>query len=128
MSPLAFLIDADALVSDAGLPFDGVKEMLDGLRSAGYEVEVVLDGTPREEWAEKEARLGLGPFTSITVESERVVHIIAPGAADANVRKGVRVGVGLWVDGDGADGGEGAGAEWRFARPADITRTFAAWC
>lgn len=149
--PLAILLDDRLLLIEGGVAYDGVVEMLRGLRSAGYPLGVLVAGRSRTEWDRAEERLDLGPFEvvvvcegepagwspreavvaaagAVGVDADEIAFIASPRAVKGGGGRGVRVGVGLWVDGAGAYAGGGAGAEWRFERPADITRTFAAWC
>jgi phosphoglycolate phosphatase-like HAD superfamily hydrolase len=152
-SPLAMLFDDDALLMYGNLPYDGVVEMLRGLRSAGYPLGV-LTRSSRTAWEAVDERLGLGPFaavlpldaaggaaalgeailaatTALDLAPGLVAYITgSPASGDAISAVGARVGEAGWAaraltpaEDDGA-----TRMEWRFARPADVTRTFAAWC
>ena len=60
-----------------------------------------------------------------------VVYIAgSPASLGAAEAVGARVGEARWAAGAASPVEESRATpmEWRFARPADITRTFAAWC
>lgn len=145
-SPLAMVFDADTTLLDDRRPHDGVPEMLLALRAAGYPLGIAT-GRTRAAWDRLENELGLGPFVvvitadrgpetlSLALDSAAAALDLAPdsvlfvGASPAGAAAarsaGLRVAAALWPDPDRATSGA---AEWRFARPADLTRTFAAWC
>ena len=137
--------------------YDGVREMLAGLRSAGLRLGIVT-GKGREAWAVSEAAMDLGPFDVVVTDDD--VHAakpdpgglrmaaealgIAPAGAvyigdsasdlQAGRNAGMRVGAALWpktAPGE-ADAFRRAiqplAPDWSFARPADVTRAFALWC
>jgi phosphoglycolate phosphatase-like HAD superfamily hydrolase len=154
-SPLALVFTAETALVHEGRPLEGVPELLRALRSAGYPLGLVTRW-PRERWDAAEARLDLGPFaTAVTdlgdgsgaladglarvaaaleLPPARVVHICgSPGDLGAARAAGMRVGEALWpptanAAPDGTALASDPAPDWRFARPADVTRAFAAWC
>ena len=152
-SPLALVFTAETTLIHDGRPFDGIPELLRGLRSAGFPICVVTRW-PRERWDASTARLDLGPFArvdadlqggttaladalaraaaAVELSPDLVVHIAgSPDDLDAARAAGMRVGEALWPGIALAPDGTALAIptpEWRFARPADVTRTFAAWC
>jgi phosphoglycolate phosphatase/pyrophosphatase PpaX len=137
--------------------YDGAREMLDGLRSAGLRLGIVT-GKGREAWAVTEAAIDLGAFEVIVTDDD--VHAAKPdpagllAAADA---LGITPAQAVYVGDTAADMGAGRNAgmrigaalwpktspgerdaflrsiadldpDWAFERPADVTRAFAAWC
>jgi pyrophosphatase PpaX len=137
--------------------YEGAREMLDALRSAGYRLGIVT-GKGREAWAVTEAAMELGPFDVVVTDDD--VHAAKPDPAGlltaaealgvapercvyvgdtksdlhAGRNAGMRVGAALWAK--TAPGEMDAFArsvdsiapDWLFERPADVTRAFAAWC
>jgi pyrophosphatase PpaX len=138
-------------------PYEGVREMLQALRTAGLEVGVVT-GKGRRAWEITERELGLGPFAVVITEDEmeapkpdpggllaaarhlevdpaEVVYIgDSLGDAGAGRAAGMRVGGALWpksADGERErflDDLRPFAPDWVFDRPADVTRAFAPWC
>jgi HAD superfamily hydrolase (TIGR01549 family) len=138
-------------------PYEGAREMLQGLRSAGLRLGIVT-GKGREGWTVTEATLDLGPFDVVVTDDD--VHAakpdpagllaaaralgVAPGQAayvgdtradlQAGRNAGMAVGAALWAK--TAPGERDAflhsiqplAPDWIFERPADVTRAFAAWC
>jgi pyrophosphatase PpaX len=137
--------------------YEGVREMLAGLRAAGLRLGIVT-GKGREAWAVTQAALGLGAFDVVVTDDD--VHAAKPHPAgvrpalaalgvpperavyvgdrasdlEAGRNAGVRVAAALWPK--TAPGERDAfldaihplAPDWIFARPADVTRAFAAWC
>jgi pyrophosphatase PpaX len=138
-------------------PYEGVREMLAALRSAGYPLGIVT-GKPRDAWEVTERDLALGPFAvvvtgddvaahkpdpegllaaakSIGIDPARCVYVgDALGDLCAGHNAGMRVAAALWPKtglGEAERFVNDAGPlapDWVFARPADLTRAFAAWC
>lgn len=138
-------------------PYEGAREMLRGLRSAGLRLGIVT-GKGREAWAVTEGALDLGPFDVVVTDDN--VHAAKPdpagllaaaealglaparaayvgdsrGDLQAGRNAGMRVGAALWAK--TAPGERDAflrsieplAPDWTFDRPADVTRAFAAWC
>lgn len=137
--------------------YEGAREMLQALRSAGLRLGIVT-GKGRGAWDVTEAALALGPFEVVVTDDD--VHAakpdpggllaaaaalgVAPGDAvyigdstsdlRAGRNAGMRVGAALWPK--TAPGERDAflrsiqplAPDWMFERPADVTRAFAAWC
>jgi HAD superfamily hydrolase (TIGR01549 family) len=138
-------------------PYDGVLEMLAALRSAGYPLGIVT-GKRRGPWEVTERDLALGPFAVVVtgdevaaykpdpqgllaaakamdVEPARCVYVgDALGDLHAGRNAGMRVAAALWPKTGPGEAerfvNEAApyAPAWTFARPADLTRAFAAWC
>jgi HAD superfamily hydrolase (TIGR01509 family) len=137
--------------------YDGVAEMLAALRSAGYPVGVVT-GKGRRAWEVTERELGLGAFAVAITDDDvhapkpdpegllaaTAVLGVAPaeivyiGDSDNDVRAGhaagMRTAVVLWPKTAPGEAErfvkkvEPLEPAWVFARPAEVTRTFASWC
>jgi HAD superfamily hydrolase (TIGR01509 family) len=137
--------------------YDGVREMLTALRSAGLATGIVT-GKGRRAWEVTEAALALGPWAAVVTEDEAGHPKPHPGGLFAAAREmGVKPGAVVYV-GDSAvdmEAGRAAGMrtaaalwaktepgeadrflaqvarhapDWSFHHPADLTRAFAAWC
>ena len=137
--------------------YDGVREMLAGVRSAGIPVGVVT-GKGRRAWVATSARIDLGTFAVVVTDDDvdepkpnpagllraaselslepSAIAYIGDSAADLEAGKlaGMRVGAALWPK-TSADDRLGFLAlvdryspDWTFERPADVTRLFAPWC
>jgi pyrophosphatase PpaX len=137
--------------------YDGVREMLAGLRSAGYPVGIVT-GKGRRAWEVTRDAVDLGAFEVVVTEDDvefpkphpagLTVALeamgVAPGAAvyigdsvtdmEAGREAGMRVAGALWPK--TAPGEKETFTEqirrwqpaWLFERPADVVRTLAMWC
>lgn len=137
--------------------YEGVPEMLEALRTAGYPLGIVT-GKGRDAWRTTYVYSGLPPFDVVITDDD--VHAakpdpsgllaaadalgIAPGQAvyigdstsdlKAGRNAGMRVGAALWPKTAPGERDaflraiEGMTPEWIFERPADITRAFAGWC
>lgn len=137
--------------------YEGAREMLRALRSAGLRLGIVT-GKGRDAWTVTEAAIDLGPWDVVITDDD--VHAAKPdpagllAAADAlgiaparavyvgdtrgdlqaGRSAGMRVGAALWAK--TAPGERDAflrsiaplAPDWTFDRPADVTRAFAAWC
>lgn len=137
--------------------YEGAREMLRGLRSAGLRLGIVT-GKGRDAWAVTEAAMDLGPFDVVVTDDD--VHAAKPdpagllaaaealgvhparavyigdtrGDLQAGRNAGMMVGAALWAK--TAPGERDAflraiqplAPDWTFDRPADVTRAFAAWC
>lgn len=137
--------------------YDGVREMLGGLRSAGLRLGIVT-GKGREAWGVTEAAIDLGAWEVIVTDDD--VRAAKPdpagllAAADAlgiapaqavyvgdtasdmraGRNAGMRIGAALWPK--TAPGERDVflrdvadlAPDWTFDRPADVTRAFAPWC
>lgn len=138
-------------------PYEGVREMLAALRSAGLPLGIVT-GKGREAWEVTREIADLGAFAVVVTDDD--VHAAKPdpaGLLAAADTLGIRAAQAVYVGDSGADleagraAGMRAGAalwpktapgeadaflrrirplrpDWTFARPADVTRAFAAWC
>lgn len=137
--------------------YEGVPEMLAALRSAGYPLGIVT-GKGREAWEVTQASADLGALDVVVTDDdvhaakpdpggllaaadalgiapERAVYI-GDSTADmqAGRNAGMRIGAALWpktAPGEADDflrRIEPLHPDWTFARPADVTRAFAAWC
>lgn len=137
--------------------YDGVREMREALRAAGYPLGIVT-GKGRHGWEVTEREIGLGPFAVVVTEDEAGAPKPDPrgllaaaremGVAPADLvyvgdstvdlaagrAAGMRTAAVLWPK-----TGEGEAErfmnriaplapDWIFDRPADLTRTFARWC
>jgi HAD superfamily hydrolase (TIGR01509 family) len=137
--------------------YDGVREMLAALRSAGFAVGVVT-GKGRRAWEVTEAELALGPWAVTITEDEaehpkphpggllaavealgvapRDVVYVGDSAVDMEAGRaaGMRTAAALWAKKDTGEADaflrqvEQHAPDWAFHRPADLTRAFAAWC
>ncbi|HET6229009.1 MAG TPA: HAD-IA family hydrolase [Longimicrobiaceae bacterium] len=137
--------------------YDGVREMLAALRSAGIPLGIVT-GKSRAAWEVTEAALGLGPFAAVVTDDDVAAPkpdpqgiLLALGEMGVDPSRAVYVGDGLGDLRAGRDAGTRVAAalwpktgegeadafaeeirplapDWTFARPADVTRAFAPWC
>lgn len=137
--------------------YEGAREMLGALRSAGYPLGIVT-GKGRHAWGVTEAAIDLGAFAVVVTDDD--VRAAKPdpagllAAADAlgiapaqavyigdtasdmraGRNAGMRIGAALWPK--TAPGERDAylrsvdslAPDWTFERPADVTRAFAGWC
>lgn len=156
----AILFDLDGTLIDGARPhavYDGVAEMLRGLRSAGIPLGVVT-GKGRAAWEATERELDLGPFQGVVTDDDAehpephpgglLAAAAALGADPARTvylgdsrgdvlaarAAGMPAAVALWPK-TGPGEAESFLAslpdlapEWVFERPSRVTRTFAAWC
>ena len=138
-------------------PYEGVREMLTGLGSAGLLLGIVT-GKGRRLWEVTEPTLPADLFSVVVTEDDvarpkpdpegliaaarrlsvppaRIAYV-GDSIADLKAARaaGMRVAAALWAKTEPADR-EGFLAsaarlapDWLFERPADVTRTFAAWC
>lgn len=137
--------------------YEGVPEMLAGLRSGGLRLGIVT-GKGREAWEVTRAATHLGEWEVVVTDDdvhagkpdpggllaatdalgmapERIVYV-GDSTADmqAGRNAGMRIAAALWAK--TAPGEADAFTakiqpmhpDWIFARPADLTRAFAAWC
>lgn len=138
-------------------PYDGVREMLIGLASAGYLLGIVT-GKGRRIWDLTEPALPPGLFDVVITEDdvaipkpdpeglsiaaaalrlppERIVYI-GDSRSDlaAGRGAGMSVGAALWPKTDPGDRErflaeiEDLAPDWLFERPASVTGEFAKWC
>jgi pyrophosphatase PpaX len=138
-------------------PYEGVREMLAGLGSAGLLLGIVT-GKGRRLWEVTEPILPADLFSVVLTEDdvqrpkpdpeglitasrilavppERIAYV-GDSVADLEAGRaaGMRVGAALWPKTESADraGFLAAAArlapDWLFERPADVTRMFAGWC
>lgn len=137
--------------------YEGAREMLDALRSAGYRLGIVT-GKGRDGWSVTEAAIDLGAFEVIVTDDDMRAPKPDPGgllaAAEAlgiapeqavyigdtrsdmhaGRNAGMHIGAALWPKtAPGERDGfmraiEPLAPDWTFERPADVTRAFAAWC
>lgn len=137
--------------------YDGVREMLAALRSAGVPLGVVT-GKGRGAWEVTDAALGLGRFEVVVTEDDvtqpkphpgglfaalEVMRVapeqalyIGDSASDVKAGRlaGMQVAAVLWPKtGPGEreqfiESVREHEPDYLFERPADITRAFAAWC
>lgn len=137
--------------------YEGAREMLAGLRSAGYRLGIVT-GKGSDAWAVTEVAVDLGPFDVVITDDD--VHAAKPdpggllAAADAlgvapaqavyvgdstvdmkaGRNAGMRIGAALWAKTAPGEAEafvrkiDAMRPDWIFARPADVTRAFATWC
>lgn len=137
--------------------YEGVREMLAGLRSAGLALGLVT-GKGRRGWEVSDAALDLGRFGVVITDDDvkrpkphpdgLLAALAALGAEpgdavyigdsrgdlEAGRAAGTRVAAALWpktAPGEPQAFLEEVSAlrpDWVFHRPADVTRAFAAWC
>jgi pyrophosphatase PpaX len=137
--------------------YDGVREMLQALRSAGYRLGIVT-GKGRAAWEVTARHVQLGRFEVVVTEDDaaepkphpgglldaaRALGVQPSAAAyigdstgdiEAGRRAGMRVGAALWpktAPGEAAHFRDLVAhhrPDWEFERPADVTRALAAWC
>jgi pyrophosphatase PpaX len=137
--------------------YEGVAEMLSGLRSGGLRLGIVT-GKGREAWEVTRAASELGAWDVVVTDDD--VHAakpdpggllaavealgIAPAQAvyigDSTVDMkagrgaGMRIGAALWAKTAPGEAEafvrkiEATRPDWIFARPSDVTRAFAMWC
>ena len=138
-------------------PYEGVREMLTALHTAGYPLGIVT-GKGRRIWEVTEETFEPGTFEVVVTEDdvrepkphpegllqaarelrtapERVVYIgDSVGDMAAGRAAGMSVGAALWPKTDPEDRADflfridGYAPEWRFESPADVTRALAMWC
>lgn len=137
--------------------YDGVREMLVHLRSAGIPIAIVT-GKGRRAWESTARHWDLGGLEIVVTEDDvgqpkphpegliaaavrlglqpSGIAYIGDSLIDFEAARaaGMRSGAALWpktapgeAERFSARATE-AGAEWLFARPADVSRTFAPWC
>jgi HAD superfamily hydrolase (TIGR01509 family) len=137
--------------------YDGVREMLAALRSAGYPLGIVT-GKGRHAWEVTERELDLGVWQVVVTDDDVSAPKPAPeGLLAAAGALGVDVADVVYVGDSVVDLGAGRAAgmrtaavlwpktgegeaerfvnttrdlapDWVFARPDELTRTFARWC
>jgi len=137
--------------------YEGVAEMLAGLRSASIPVGVVT-GKGREAWRVTLREVELGTFKVVVTDDDveepkphpggllsaadalgiapsRVGYIgDSVGDIEAGRLAGMRVGAALWPKTGAGEREEflrevrSHDPDWFFERPAEIVRTFASWC
>jgi len=137
--------------------YDGVREMLAALRSAGIPLGVVT-GKGRNAWATTLQHLELGPFEVVVTEDDvehpkpdpaglltaaealgrepRVIAYVGDSLSDMQAGRaaGMAIGAALWPKTAPGERETFVRAldpyvpEWRFDRPADLVRAFAPWC
>jgi HAD superfamily hydrolase (TIGR01549 family) len=137
--------------------YEGVPEMLAGLRSAGLRLGIVT-GKGREAWEVTRVNASLAAFDVVVTDDD--VHAAKPdpggllAAADAlgiapeqavyigdstvdmkaGRNAGMRIGAALWAKTAPGEAEafvskiEAMHPDWVFARPSDVTRAFAMWC
>ena len=138
-------------------PYEGVREMLAALRSAGIPLGVVT-GKGRRAWEVTTRAIDLGDFRVVVTEDEMESPKphpggllagaaglgVEPGAAvyvgdtladlEAGRRAGMAVAAALWAKTDPRDLERFLQQirryepDWVFERPADASRAFAPWC
>ena len=144
--------------SGAGHPWlhDGVREMLAALALAGYPLGVVT-GMERRSWEAYEATFTPSRFAVVITADETTApaphpagmlaaarglaleprHVAFIGASPRGLAAaraaGMQVAAALWQAHDTGRNDPtstiaGEAPDWEFARPAEVTRTFAAWC
>lgn len=163
-SPIAILFGLEGTLLDSdwrGAPgegrYEGVREMLAILASAGYPLGIV-SGRDREFWRMTAAILPPEIFEVVITKEEVVLpqphaegllaaaaalsidpaRIAFIGGAEtdllAGCAAGMAVGAALWARTDTNDRGSFLGSisepplHWLFERPADVTREFVHWC
>jgi phosphoglycolate phosphatase/pyrophosphatase PpaX len=137
--------------------YDGVREMLAALRTAGYPLGVVT-GKGRHAWEVTAREMDLGDFAVVVTDDDVAAakpdpeglltaartlalppaEIVYVGDSQADLlagrAAGMRTAAVLWPK---TGGGEAErfvktvsplAPDWVFARPAELTRTFASWC
>lgn len=137
--------------------YEGVREMLAALRSAGYPLGIVT-GKGRVAWELTERELALGPFDVVVTDDDvsaakpdpegllaaaralgadpaGMVYVgDSEGDMGAGRAAGMRIAAVLWPK---TAPGEperflervrGHAPDWVFDHPADLTRAFAGWC
>jgi len=137
--------------------YDGVREMLAALRSAGYPLGIVT-GKGRHAWEVTERELELGAWQVVVTDDDVSAPKPAPDGLLAAARAlgvdpaevvyvgdsvvdlkagraaGMRTAAVLWPKtGEGeaerfVNTTRELAPDWVFARPAELTRTFARWC
>lgn len=137
--------------------YDGVREMLAGLRSAGFPLGIVT-GKGRAAWEITASAIDLGDFVTVVTEDDMIepkpdprgllAAAMAMGSEPSETvyigdslgdiegarRAGMLAGAVLWPKTDAADRESFLEAiadhrpDWLFERPADLVRTFAPWC
>lgn len=137
--------------------YEGVREMLAHLRSAGLRLGVVT-GKGRAAWETTARHLDLGDWEVVVTEDEAEHPKPHPGGLlaalaamdaepttavyvgdslgdmEAGRAAGMRIGAALWPKTDAADRADFLDQlrdhrpDWLFERPADVSRAFAAWC
>jgi pyrophosphatase PpaX len=137
--------------------YEGVREMLAGLRSAGLRVGVVT-GKGKRAWEITDRELDLGAFEVVVTEGDvehpkphpggllraaealraapRDVVYIGDSAADMEAGRlaGMRTGAALWPKTEPGEREEFLARiqrfepDWSFERPSSVVRAFAAWC
>jgi HAD superfamily hydrolase (TIGR01549 family) len=137
--------------------YEGVPEMLAGLRSAGLRLGIVT-GKGREAWEVTRTLSDVDAFEVVVTDDD--VHAAKPdpdgllAAADAlgiapeqavyigdstvdmraGRNAGMRIGAALWAKTAPGEAEafvrkiEAMHPDWTFARPSDVTRAFAMWC
>jgi pyrophosphatase PpaX len=137
--------------------YEGVREMLAALRTAGYPLGIVT-GKGRDAWEVTTREIDLGAFDVVVTDDD--VHAAKPdpcGLLAAAKTLGVHPAEAVYVGDSVGDlqAGRGAGMsvaaalwaktspgeaqaftdtvrplapDWHFRRPADVTRAFAGWC
>jgi len=137
--------------------YDGVREMLAALRSAGFPLGIVT-GKGRHAWEVTEREMELGAWQVVVTDDDVPAPKPAPGGLLAGARAlgvhpaevvyvgdsvvdlkagraaGMRTAAVLWPKtGEGeaerfVNTTRELAPDWVFARPAELTRTFARWC
>ncbi len=137
--------------------YEGVREMLASLRSAGIPLGIVT-GKGRRAWETTAAAVDLGEFEVVVTDDDveapkphpggllsaaeqiglapaSIVYVgDSPGDLEAGRAAGMMVGAALWPKTDPEDRKwfeeriRGRRPEWTFERPAEITQVFARWC
>jgi pyrophosphatase PpaX len=138
-------------------PYEGVREMLAALRSAGYPLGIVT-GKGRHAWEVTERDLALGPFGVVVTDDDvaapkpdpqgllaasRAIdvlpaEIVYVGDSEGDLRAGraagMRTAAALWPKtGPGererfVKEVEPLAPDWLLDHPADLTRLLARWC
>lgn len=137
--------------------YDGVREMLDALRAAGYPLGIVT-GKGRRAWEVTDREMGLGAFAVVVTDDDvrapkpdpqgllaaaaalglPPAEIVFVGDSEADLQAGraagMRTAAVLWPKTGPGEAErfvkrvEPLEPGWVFARPAELTRTFARWC
>jgi phosphoglycolate phosphatase-like HAD superfamily hydrolase len=137
--------------------YEGVPEMLSGVRSAALRLGIVT-GKGREAWDATRAATELGPFEIVITDDD--VHAAKPDPGgllaavealgitpeqavyigDSTVdmkagrNAGMRIGAALWAKTEPGEAEDfvrkiaAMNPDWIFGRPSDVTRAFAMWC